>query len=120
MASELKCCPFCGGTNILNDEGLGQFGESVVPYAAKCGTCGASFWHPDAGCGGQPKETWCDWNTRPTEDALRRRVEELEKALKDIVDDHDERVRIYPDMNTQEYRVKVMEAGRAAIAGEGE
>ena len=79
--SELKPCPFCGGTDIKNDDGVGSFGESIIRYAAKCEICGVSFWHPEIGCGNQPAETWFDWNTRPIEDELHQRIAELEAKL---------------------------------------
>lgn len=66
---ELKPCPFCGSSVIVNDDGVGPFGESMVRYAAKCRGCGLSFWHPDCG--------EVNWNTRPVEGALREALKEI-------------------------------------------
>jgi len=53
---ELKPCPFCGGSEIV------VCGVFNVMY---CNGCGAET---DMG----------DWNTRPLEDALNKRIAELE------------------------------------------
>jgi hypothetical protein len=57
--SELKPCPFCGGRHIETAENLD------LVY---CFDCGAEM-HTDLGGG---------WNTRPIEDALNKRIAELE------------------------------------------
>ena len=57
--SELKPCPFCGGSEIV------VCGVFNVMY---CNGCGAET---DMG----------DWNTRPIEDALNKRIAELSQAL---------------------------------------
>ena len=44
-----------------------------------------------------------------------KRIEALESALKNIIADHDERMKLYPDMNNQEYRVMVMEEARKLL-----
>jgi len=54
--SELKPCPFCGGTNICTEKGIN------LNY---CDACSA-----EANIG--------HWNTRPIEDALNKRIAELE------------------------------------------
>jgi hypothetical protein len=46
---------------------------------------------------------------------LLRSHEALRAALRAILDDHDERVRIFKTWEEQAARVKVMEAGRAAL-----
>lgn len=54
---ELKPCPFCGSTKIRKPEN----GNGWL-----CKKCGSEiFW---------------DWNTRPIEDALNKRIAELEEA----------------------------------------
>ena len=59
MSEELKACPFCGGNDIVYEEALS------VTY---CNDCGGEL---DEGFGS-------DWNTRPIEDALNKRIAELE------------------------------------------
>ncbi len=56
--SELKPCPFCGGSNITEEASI-----SVV-------FC--------ADCGGEKDTDMGSWNTRPIEDALTARIAELE------------------------------------------
>lgn len=41
------------------------------------------------------------------------------KAAVEVLADHDERVRLYPQYHNQPHKVKVMEALRAAVRGEG-
>ena len=56
--SELKPCPFCGGTKICTEKGIN------LNY---CDNCSA-------------ESNVEHWNTRPIEDALRKRIAELESA----------------------------------------
>ena len=55
--SELKPCPFCGGTKICTEKGLN------LNYCDNC-SAESNIEH---------------WNTRPIEDGLRARIAELEK-----------------------------------------
>ena len=57
--SEMKPCPFCGGTKICTEKGIN------LNY---CDNCSA-------------ESNVEHWNTRPIEDALNKRIAELEKAL---------------------------------------
>lgn len=56
--SELKPCPFCGGTKICTEKGIN------LNY---CDNCSA-------------ESNVEHWNNRPIEDALNRRIAELEAA----------------------------------------
>ena len=56
--SELKPCPFCGGSNVKDEPAL----QVVI-----CMDCGAEI---DTDLG--------EWNKRPIEDALNARIAELE------------------------------------------
>ena len=56
--SELKPCPFCGGTKICTEKGIN------LNY---CDNCSA-------------ESNVEHWNTRPIEDDLRKRIAELEAA----------------------------------------
>ena len=60
--SELKPCPFCGGSNVKDEPAL----QVVI-----CMDCGAE---KDTDLG--------EWNKRPIEDALNARIAELEAELK--------------------------------------
>jgi len=55
---ELQPCPFCGGTKICTEKGIN------LNY---CDNCSA-------------ESNVEHWNTRPIEDALRKRIAELESA----------------------------------------
>ena len=57
--SELKPCPFCGGTKICTEKGIN------LNY---CDNCSA-------------ESNVEHWNTRPIEDALNARIAKLRKAL---------------------------------------
>ena len=56
MSEELRPCPFCGGTKICTEKGIN------LNY---CDNCSA-------------ESNVEHWNTRPIEDALNRRIAELE------------------------------------------
>lgn len=60
--SELIPCPFCGGKNVLSTEL-----QDGLPFIAYC-QCGA-------------ENEAENWNTRPIEDALRKRIAELEEQV---------------------------------------
>lgn len=64
------------------------------------------------------KECWeaLGFSMKQTEKA-KRRVEELEKAARDVLADHQERMGIYPDMNNQPNRIRVM-TNLDAVLGE--
>ena len=57
--SEIKPCPFCGGTKICTEKGIN------LNY---CDNCSA-------------ESNVEHWNTRPIEDALKQRIAELEEKL---------------------------------------
>jgi len=57
MSKELRPCPFCGGTKICTEKGTN------INY---CDNCSA-----ESNVG--------HWNTRPIEDALNKRIAELEQ-----------------------------------------
>ena len=61
--SELKPCPFCGGTNICTEKGIN------LNYCDSC-SAEANIEH---------------WNTRPIEDALRARIAELEAVVDKLI-----------------------------------
>jgi len=67
--SDLKLCPFCGSSNTTLDyyeiSCPQELGTIVV-----CNDCGASA------------KSIVDWNTRPIEDALNKRIAQLEAELK--------------------------------------
>ena len=57
--SEIKPCPFCGGTKICTEKGIN------LNY---CDNCSA-------------ESNVEHWNTRPIEDALNKRIAELEAEI---------------------------------------
>lgn len=72
---ELKPCPFCGSDAEMHFDRL--CGKTI--YMVKCSVdkcqCQEMGWHETE------DEAIAIWNTRPIEDALRKRVEELESLL---------------------------------------
>ncbi len=62
---ELRPCPFCGGKNVLSTEL-----QDGLPFIAYC-QCGA-------------ENEAENWNTRPIEDALKKRIAELEALLDEL------------------------------------
>ena len=58
----LKPCPFCGGKNVLSTEL-----QDGLPFIAYC-QCGA-------------ENEAENWNTRPIEDELQKRIAELEAEI---------------------------------------
>lgn len=82
--SNVRACPYCGGTNIVRTTGTyeGSLGCSdcatVGPKAAEHGVCD------------EPMDAW---NRRPAEDALRAELDAAMKALRRLTalyeSDHD-------------------------------
>ena len=70
MSEILKPCPFCGGKNVLSTEL-----QDGLPFIAYC-QCGA-------------ENEAENWNTRPLEDELRKRIAELEELVDELVDSGD-------------------------------
>ena len=64
----LKPCPFCGGEAVLCEIATGH-----PRFYMRCEDC-----HSEAGICATEEEAEMIWNSRPIEDALRKRVEELE------------------------------------------
>ena len=60
--SEMKPCPFCGGTKICTEKGIN------LNY---CDNCSA-------------ESNVEHWNTRPIEDALKQRIAELEAYIDEL------------------------------------
>ena len=84
MTENLKRCPFCGGEAEFNSD---EFGEGVC-----CEYCGASLSNGVYGEKGR-KLASADWNSRPIENELVEKIEELEaenarlrEALESILD----------------------------------
>jgi hypothetical protein len=82
--SELKPCPFCGNKNISNDEL--RFENEVISRRFTCSDCNVLIMDISAE----------HWNTRPIEDALNKRIAELEKEITDAKD-------YFFDPNSQSY-----------------
>ena len=70
--SELKPCPFCGSADIRTEPGIN------LNYCDKC-SAEANIEH---------------WNTRPIEDALNKRIAELEAEI--------ERLTVHSDIERQD------------------
>lgn len=73
MSEELKACPFCGGF-IYSEE----YPDSIDLHCTSknCVLTGKMLWVKNIE----------KWNTRPLEDALRSRGEELERELEELKD----------------------------------
>jgi len=70
--SGMKSCPFCGGDSVTW-QSLGDHTR------AGCVDCGAEVTRPM----GLYRNAMIEWNTRPIEDELRKRIAELEDQLED-------------------------------------
>ena len=73
--SELKRCPFCGG----GADYIQILGNYERPHEVYCFTCDGGITE------GRSKDGVIhNWNTRPIEDELRKRIAELEAAQRRI------------------------------------
>lgn len=81
--SELKKCPFCGAE--VQDDERGEKYPRKSPmggWIIHCECCGASLSQFRKSGKGE-----ISWNTRPIEDALNKRIAELEAELAKVKDD---------------------------------
>ena len=70
MSDELKKCPFCGSELVIYHSA----GDVTV---VRCGDCGARVDAPM----GLYRNAHAAWNTRPLEDALQARIDDLEGEI---------------------------------------
>lgn len=68
MSKELKPCPFCGETRLTIEDN-----QKVQDVHVLCKDCGAK-----TSFDGIRYDVAGRWNVRPVEDALQKRIEELE------------------------------------------
>ena len=73
MTENLKRCPFCGSESEFNSD---EFGEGVC-----CKSCGATIHNGVYGEYGR-KLASADWNARPIENELHKKIEKLERENK--------------------------------------
>ena len=73
MTENLKRCPFCGSESEFNSD---EFGEGVC-----CKSCGATIHNGVYGEYGR-KLASADWNARPIENELHKKIEKLEAENK--------------------------------------
>jgi hypothetical protein len=90
--SELKPCPFCGWNYA--ESAWNEFGDQYWV----CDQCGATS--------GTVNSMW-DWNTRPIEDALNARIEELEH---DLINKEIEYTDLWDDALAFQSRIAELEA----------
>lgn len=83
MSKELKPCPFCGETSLTIEDN-----QMVQDVHVLCKDCGAK-----TSFDGIRYSVASRWNVRPVEDALKRRIKELEaengrlrEALKEVAE----------------------------------
>ena len=69
MSEELKSCPFCGGEAFY----IKIMGNYEKPHEIFCSKCDGAITE-----GRSEKQVVTNWNTRPIEDELRKRIAELE------------------------------------------
>ena len=69
--NELKNCPFCG-SELTEDD---AFSEDGYPQMCHC------IWQTNSA-----EKAVQNWNTRPIEDALQARIDELEKIIKGLLE----------------------------------
>ena len=118
MPSELKPCPFCGGTNIRFDEHRGEgrrmhSGETV--WSMCCYDCGVAF--PNR----YRRELLEDaWNARVDADrieALQAEVARLREACGILEDALQEAGDDYPGSSMQEWCQQQVKTARQALKG---
>ena len=73
MTENLKRCPFCGSESEFNSD---EFGEGVC-----CKSCGATIHNGVYGEYGR-KLASADWNARPIENELHKKIEKLKMENK--------------------------------------
>ena len=73
MSEILKPCPFCGGEAFY----IKIMGNYEKPHEIYCSKCNGAITE-----GRSEKQVVTNWNTRPIEDALNKRIAELEAELK--------------------------------------
>ena len=73
MSKKLKPCPFCGGEAFY----IKIMGNYEKPHEIYCSKCDGAITE-----GRSEKQVVTNWNTRPIEDALNKRIAELEAELK--------------------------------------
>jgi hypothetical protein len=69
--SDLKPCPFCGTSNEKHNNIVKLYDDEYYAYEY-CNACGA--------------RVYANWNTRPIEDALQARIDELERRIANALD----------------------------------
>ena len=92
----LKNCPFCGSEKELFSMPREMFISNGVSknvgWSCICAHCDAHVW------GREQEDTEATWNTRPIEDALQARIDELQFKLDSlctcIVNPQDERYQV--------------------------
>lgn len=80
MSKELKPCPFCGETSLTIEDN-----QMVQDVHVLCKDCGAK-----TSFDGIRYDVAGRWNVRPVEDALQKRIEELEAERDRLKKNHAE------------------------------
>ncbi len=80
MSKELKPCPFCGETRLTIEDN-----QKVQDVHVLCKDCGAK-----TSFDGIRYDVAGRWNVRPVENALQKRIEELEAERDRLKKDHAE------------------------------
>ena len=75
MSEILKPCPFCGGEAFY----IKIMGNYEKPHEIFCSKCDGAITE-----GRSEKQVVTNWNTRPIEDALNKRIAELEGELAEL------------------------------------
>ena len=78
MSEILKPCPFCGGEAFY----IKIMGNYEKPHEIFCSKCDGAITE-----GRSEKQVVTNWNTRPIEDALNKRIAELEDVLEKVYDE---------------------------------
>jgi len=80
--SELRPCPFCGERVYIDYDYVELSCQQEIETVVMCKECGAMSKPSAAGNLGADQY----WNTRPIEDALQARIDELERRLINLTD----------------------------------
>ena len=119
MTENLKRCPFCGSESEFNSD---EFGEGVC-----CKSCGATIHNGVYGEYGR-KLASADWNARPIENELHKKIEKLEmenkrlrKALEEIkktVEDAQDTIYPFHIALDSKDAVYILDIAKEALKGE--
>ena len=107
--SELKCCPFCGGEAIIEEEDVRDIHGYVIGkrYALQCDGVPNCSIYPRT-CGTVKKEDAINlWNTRKPMDNIVEKLEKREKYLENAMKESHEKGYCFSEAKAMNERVAI-------------